>query len=304
MKIIVVLPDNNYFLWQMLVQITNFRKFDLENNLTYIIGKHTLQSSDILMNIMNSNINCNFHVYNDTRENPKYSSSLRPHILAKYFESYPEMENTPFFYIDPDVLFTKKIKFSDIENNNISYLSDTKSYIGSKYIKSKSDILFKEMCDIVNIEQSIVEKNDDSAGGAQYLLKNINVDFWKKVEKDSEKLFEHMINTSNKYAPKNPIQAWTADMWALLWNIWRNNGETKIIKRFDFAWATDSIKKWGDVNIYHNAGAVVDDETFFVKTKYQISPFNKKIKCSNKFCSFKYLEEVKETEKIFKSILF
>jgi hypothetical protein len=231
MKIIVVLPDHSYFLWQMLVQINNFKKFGLENNAIFLIGKRTIEPSKTLMKILDGNINCEFHILNDTRENPQYSSSMRPHVLAKFFDEYPEMEKETFLYADPDVIFTKKLRTGDLEKTKTWYLSDTRSYINSKYIKSKGEKLFQEMCNIVNIDSKIVENNDENAGGAQYVMKNVTADFWKKVEIDSEKLFIHMINTSHKYCPEHPIQAWTADMWALLWNAWYFGYETKIIKK-------------------------------------------------------------------------
>jgi len=305
MKILVALPDNNYFLWQMLVQINNFKKLGLDNDVIYVIGKNSLQKSSVLSNIMlKSNAKCSYYIFNDERKSPQYSSTLRPHILAKFFETYPNAEKETFFYIDPDAILTKKIKFSDFEKDSVWYLSDTRSYINTQYIKSKSEILFKEMCDIVGIDPKIVESNDENAGGAQYVMKNINSDFWRKVENDSEKLYMHMVNTSNIYNPEHPIQAWTADMWAVLWNAWHFGHDTKISKKLDFCWATDLISKWKSTNIYHNAGAVIDNGYYFLKTKYQISPFNKDLKCSDEYCSNNYVKEIKETEKNFSNILF
>jgi hypothetical protein len=304
MKILVVLPDHSYFLWQMLVQINNFRKFDMENDAIFLIGKRSIELSKTLMKILNGNIKSEFHVINDTRENPQYSSSMRPHILAKFFDEHPEMEHQTFLYIDPDVLFTKKFKTGNLEKTNTWYLSDTRSYIDSRYIKSKSETLFYEMCNIVNIDPKIVEDNDENAGGAQYVMKNVSTDFWKKVEWDSENLFIHMINTSHKYSPEHPIQAWTADMWAVLWNAWLFKHETKIMKNLNFSWATDPIERWNETTIFHNAGAVINNGIHFLKTKYQVSPFNKEIKCSDEYCGYNYLKEIKETEKTFSKILF
>lgn len=305
MKILVVLPDIDYFLWQMLVQINNFRKLGYEQDVIYLIGKQKNEISENLKRIiLHGCTKCKFHLYNDERKYPQYSSSMRPHILTKFFKDYPELSKETIFYIDPDVIFTKKLKLDDYLTNNVWYLSDTRSYIDSNYIRSKSDSLFIEMCKIVGVDPELVKNNDKNAGGAQYLMKGVNSEFWKKVEIDCENLYKHMINTSSKYCPEQPIQAWTADMWAVLWNAWYFKYETKIIKKLDFCWATDSIKKWKNTYIYHNAGAVVDNDTFFIKTKYQLSAFNQNIKCSNEYCSFNYVNEIKETEKSFSKILF
>ena len=72
-------------------------------------------------------------------------SSLRPHILEKFYKEHPEFEKETVFYTDPDVVFTKQFDFSKFEQDNIWYVSDTISYLDSKYIKSKSEKLFNEM---------------------------------------------------------------------------------------------------------------------------------------------------------------
>jgi len=303
MKIIVALPDNNYFLWQMLVQINNLKKFGYDKDVIYVIGNRRRGRSEILKKIAKKT-GVTFYIYKDERVGPKYASSLRPHILKKLFIDCPDLEKEAIFYIDPDVLFTKKIKFSDLLKNDTWYLSDTRSYVGVDYIKGKGEGLLRKMCGVADIQIKLVEENDENAGGAQYLMKNVTWKFWEEVEQVSEKLFELMISTANEFSPKHPIQAWTADMWAVLWLAWKYGNETKIVKRFNFAWATDPIKKWKTNGIYHNAGVINNDGTLFNKTEHQVSPFNKDLTCSDEYCSFNYVKEIKETEENFKEILF
>lgn len=306
MKFLIVLPDVNYYLWQMIVQMNNMIKFGYDSDVIFIIGRHQKWISNNLKNILEKNkTKCSFFIYGDNRINTRYSSSLRPHVLSKFFKDFPEMEKEQLFYIDPDVIFIKKINFNNLLKNDCWYLSDTRSYINSNYIKNKSEKLFEEMCKIVEIDPQIVINNDLNAGGAQYLMKNLNFDFWKKVERDSTNLYLHMLNTSKEYSPDNPIQAWTADMWAVLWNAWKFKHETKIVKSLNFCWATDPIEYWNSNNIFHNAGVVSNNNNkFFSKIDYQISPFNKNIVVSDKYCSYNYLLEIKETEKKLKNILF
>ena len=305
MKIIVTLPDNNYYLWQTLVQMHNFIKFGINDNVLYLIGKNSIQKSTILENIMlKTNSKFEFMILKDDRVNPKYPVSLRPFLMKKLFEKKPEYKEEAIFYIDPDMIFTKKINFNQFLKNNTWYLSNTKSYIDSNYIKSKSTKLFNEMCDIVGIDPKIVEINDNNAGGAQSIMKNLSYEYWEKVEADSEKLYQHMINTSHIYSPEYPIQFWTAEMWAQLWNAWLFGHETKISKKLDFCWATDEIKRWSEVGIYHNAGATINNGKYFIKTKYQNSPFNKELNCSDEYCSYMYVKEIKETENHYSNILF
>lgn len=305
MKFLIVLPEHNYYLWQMLVQMNNLKKHGYDGDTIYLIGRNGLNKSKILDNIIKkSKTRCTFYTYRDKRKNFEYSPSLTAHLISVFLRDYPEHQKENIFYLDPDVIFRKKIRFNDLEKNDIWYMSDTRSYLDSNYIKSKGEKLFIEMCDIVGIDPQIVKDNDNNAGGAQVLMKNTTPEFWRKVEEDSVKLYKHMIKTSSKYCPEAPIQAWTAEMWSLLWNAWLFGHQTKIIKRFNFSWATDSIEKWEKNNIHHNAGAINGNKHLFIKTNYQKSPFNQKIKCSDKYCSSKYVEEIKETEKNFNDIIF
>lgn len=306
MKLLIVLPDCNYYLWQMLVQINNFRKIGYEEDVIFVIGFRGIQNSKTLDKIMIwSGAKCKYYMYKDDREDLSYSPSMTANILKKFFKENPQFRGESFFYIDPDVIFKEKINFSNLENNDTWYLSDTRSYIKSDYIKGKSEKLFYEMCNIVGINPKTVMENDENAGGAQCLVKNTDYEFWNKVEIDSIELYKHMKNTENIYSPESPIQSWTAEMWSLLWNAWFFGHKTKIIKRLNFSWATDPIEKWNVTSIYHNAGAVNDNNgKLFMKTKYQKSPFNQELKCSDKYCSYKYMLEIKETEKNFKNVIF
>jgi len=208
----------------------------------------------------------------------------------------PQMSGETFFYIDPDLFFSKNISFTTLLSNDTWYVSDTKSYIDSKYIKSKSEVLFQHMCNLVSIDKTVVEGNDANAGGAQYLLKNIDADYWKKVYRDSELLYNFMKKTENTYNPQHPIQSWTADMWAVLWNGWFYEHDVKIASRLSFSWATDPIAKYDEHNLFHNAG-VANQTNLFNKTTYQTNPFDKDFShVSPDFCSYKYVEEIEETK--------
>lgn len=305
MKILVAVPDNNYFIWQMLVQINNFKRYGLEKDLIYIIGSNTEIPSVNLQKLMNDDsINCEFVIIKDSRGNSRYPSSLRPNILKQYFTLNPDASKESYFYIDPDMLFTQQVNFDQFLNDNIWYLSDTRSYIDSRYIKSKGENLFIEMCEIVGVTPESISAIDNHAGGAQYLLKNVDANFWEKVESDSEKLYAHMLDTSSKYNPQHPIQAWTADMWAVLWNGVYFGHEMKIDKYFDFSWATDRTFRWFETKIFHNAGAIGGDGQYFLKTEHQYSPFNKQLVASNENCSYLYINEIKDTERNFPNTIF
>jgi len=303
MKILIATFDHNYYLWQCLVQINNFMKYGYDEDTVYVIS--TSDPSPALKAMMNCpKIKSKFFLYKDERQNHRYPSSLRPHILEKFFNEHPEYEKEVLFYTDPDVIFTKKLDFTEMENDEAWHLSDTRSYIDSRYIKSKSEQLFKEMCDIVKVDPEEISANDDNAGGAQYLIKGINAGFWKKCYDDMEKLYCHMKDTESVYHPEHPIQSWTADMWAVYWNGIYFGHKVQIDKVLDFSWATDAIHRWNETYIFHNAGIAGKSDTHFSKIEYQSSPFNQDIKVSPDNCTFEYVREIRETEDNFKDVVW
>lgn len=298
-KFIIPLPDSSYYLWQILVQINNFRKIGYEIDTHYLVCYFNNKPSDTLLALSNSdNIKSTFHLYADKREDKIYSASMKPWLMSQYFKDFPEEKENIYIYLDPDVIFFKPLKIDKYLDDDIWYESDTCSYLDSRYIKSKGEQLFIEMCDIVGISPDIVTENDKNAGGAQYITKNNTFEYWEEVEKTSHPLYKHMIDTASKYKPEKelyPIQAWTSEMWTTNWCLWKRGINTKCIHELDFHWANHKMVELTH-DIYHNAGVTDNNGEHFAKTVYQKSPFNVETKGSKDSLSYKYIEEIKDTE--------
>ena len=67
MKYIVATNDSKYFHWQMLVQIYNFKKNSMLDDLIYVVGKTSKRKSRYLGYIQKAT-GVEMHVYDDTRE--------------------------------------------------------------------------------------------------------------------------------------------------------------------------------------------------------------------------------------------
>lgn len=304
MKYVIAVPDKEYYLWQVLVQINNFRKYDIEKDAIYVFAIFNNRPSKVLESFITSKeLKSKFYIIPDRRPEKAYSCSLRSHIMAEFYRRC-NVPNEPIFFTDPDVIFTRKPNFSQFENDEKWYLSNTRSYTGVDYIKSKSPDLFLQMCKIVGISPEVVERNDANSGGAQYIMKNLTSEYWNKCYEDGERLYRMMKRTSAMYSPKSPIQAWTADMWAVLWNGWYFNHDIEVTPRLDFAWANHKQNSWDKYEVFHNAGVTVNDGKHFSKIHYQLSPFNKETPCEEQSCSFNYVKEIKETEINFPNLIF
>lgn len=105
------------------------------------------------------------------------------------------------------------------------------------------------------------------------------------------------------YAPKYPndypIQKWTAGMWSLLWNAWKNGHETKVDSKLDFGWSThgiDSIEKYW---ILHNAGVGPEQKDLFYKANYMNKlPYNEDLQIRENSASMYYWQQVQESAKV------
>lgn len=283
-------PAAFYFLWQLELQLFNFNRLNIpRENINVLIGYDSDRGLDIdFENFISNNSFGTFFIYPDTRIKKEYDSSLRPHIIKKHFEAFPHLVNEVIFYHDSDVIFRKVPDFAALLKGDTWYVSDTRSYLDSKYIiRSAGEALFYELCEKVGVSPQTVVLNDGHAGGAQYLLKNLKADFWAKVEEDSESLFavmnahnhkcsdEFQLVTNKRKSQYTGIQAWCADMWSLFWNALLMQQEVRIHNELDFCWPKNDLDAWFATNILHYSGVLrAESDRYFCKGNYvHFSPF-------------------------------
>lgn len=90
------------------------------------------------------------------------------------------------------------------------------------------------------------------------------------------------------------LQIFASDMWAVLWCLWKLGKQTVPHKFFDFAWATDTIERYNECNIYHNAGVTESGHGLFFKGEFQDKVPDKNLRVNpNSACS-PYYELVKQ----------
>lgn len=300
MRYICCQPSTLYYSWQVDTMLLSFIQTGINQNQIDIVLADRPNEVEHFLELQKKYPNVNFYFYPDTRTKFKYISTVRPHILAKHFYKHPDLYKGTFMYHDSDIVFTKPL---DINKylcgcNKTCYLSDTIGYIGYEYIKSKGEDVLDLMCKVVGIEKEIVKNNEKNSGGAQYILKDIDYKFWLNVEKDSENLFNSVVELNKKKQLLNkdyhPLQIWCADMWAVLWNLWKIGKKTEVVPELDFTWATESIKSWYKKSIYHNAGVTPDKEGYFYKANYVKNKPPKNLNINKNNASYNYYELVKQ----------
>jgi hypothetical protein len=308
-------PDVPYFIWQIKLYIHNFIEKGIDPNKIHVVlglvqgnTKPSKQSEEL------KELGVNVHYFVDDRVKKHYIPSIKPYLISKWIQSNPEFGKL-FFLHDADIIFRELPNFEELLNDNTCYLSDTIGYIGydyimdccgryeQKHLNTEKGQLISEMSEVIGVDVDTIKTNQKNSGGGQYLIKNSNCELWDKIYKDSIKLYDQMLNYQKRF-PINPgqIQFWTAEMWALLWNLWMYGFETKITDEMSFSWATDDIKKYEQHPILHMAG-VTDNlkTTKFYKGDYiNIDPILKMRENPNHFdyinkdsSTIKYMENMK-----------
>ena len=298
MKYICAQPATLYYAWQIDAMLFSFRTVGVNLEDVHVVCAIHGEINSHFDTLMRKYQGVIFSFYEDNRSDKSYISSIRPYILKQHFEVYKELSEEVLFYHDCDIVFTKPIEMNRFSADDVCYLSDTVSYIGYNYIKSKGEDVFKKMIDIVGIDEQTVIDNQESSGGAQYILKGIDKYFWHDVEKDAVRLFKEVtqMNVHKKQIDPNyhEIQIWCADMWAVLWNIWKRNKTTKVVPELDFSWATSNIAEWHMKSIYHNAGVTASDNDMFFKGNYINKMPSMDLDVSNQKCSYNYYKLIQQ----------
>ena len=278
-------PDEIYFQWQVELYLNNFSKKGIPKTQIYALFSIIDKPSQYIIDLKKEYPGV--YWYKDTRTNKSYQPSIRPHILKKFFKEFPDLGKNVFYH-DSDILFYKLPNFNKLIGDDTGYVSNTIDYIGYNYIKdvcgrySKKHTelpeldLLNKMAESANISVELIKKNQKNSGGAQYLLKNIDTQFWEQVEIDSNNLSKVMKDYEKKYPIDHHIQKWTADMWGVLWNYWKRGLETVVHSELSFSWATHKCdnKNWGYTyhNIFHLAGVtdvfIKANPDYFHKGKY------------------------------------
>jgi len=331
LSIISAQPNDSYFIWQLDVQLHNFRKYSYSDKARILVFKHSSRLNgemfeDQWQSLQDKYPEAKFFFYEDpsggllqAMRTYDYIPLLRPWLLAKHFKEYPELSKDAIFYLDSDVVFTKYLDFSPFLDDDICYLSNTTSYISAEYFDSKvKDVLPDKIdiynqidvldgaCSLVGVNRDIAVANQQGSGGAQYLLKNIDSTFWENVFAGCAKIRTYLRSINRRFFENEDkgFQSWCADMWSVLWNIWAKGMETKCPQELDFAWATDDISKWDRVYIYHDAGAstkpIREGHRLFHKreSRYinnEATPMEEDLSfVSEEYCSKNYVKEIQE----------
>lgn len=274
LKFLCVQPDDFYYFWQTHLWLESLKQLGHSDKaIVLIFTPNFREKNETWQKLEELYPESTFGYIKDEDGISKllgiYIPIIRPYSLMKYFNAHPELKHDAIFYCDSDIIFAKNFNIDKYIDDDVNYLSDTNSYINASYFDSKiKDVLpekleeykkrdiLEECCQLVGITRKIAEENNLHSGGAQYLLKNIDGEFWNKMLTSCIRIRLHLQQVNKEFFlnENKGFQAWCADMWALLYGLWETGAITRNIPEMEFSWSSDNIEKLKTTGILHNAG--------------------------------------------------
>lgn len=300
-------PTDKYFVWQVALWLQSLQDIGEEDKAHVVLfnpkGREVTKQWEELAKLYPK---ATFATYEDDGTVAPllrtYIPILRPYVLGKYFKDHPELADKAVLYCDCDVLFIRKLDVDNYLDDEVCYLSDTISYVGSDYlIGKKRDVLPRmkeqfekkdvvaDLARITGIDRQVIIDNNFNSGGAQYLLKGVDSAFWEKVMKDAIYIKIHLDNVNKTYFENGNkgYQAWCADMWAVLYNLWHRGKQTRVVPEMDFSWSSDRIDRLEKTALLHNAGITSESS---LKTRARDANGNQITVSASAFYKGKFLD--------------
>lgn len=291
MKYISAQPELKYYEWQVDTMIHSYIKQGVSPlDIIILLGDTGEYKFDALRKKHHS---VNFYSYPYKRD--IYPPAIKPYLMSKYFGSCKCTQGEQYYYADADTILLKPLP--DFRTDTV-FMSDTRSYISYDYIISKGEEILDIMCDAAKIDKNIIKERNSESGGAQFVFQGTDSKFWKDVYVSSNALYramrEYNNNHKEKYKGTYPIQSWTAEMWATLWQFWKKGYKTEISKTLDFVWATDPLNMMEGKKILHNAGVTDKHKGFFKKSDWQNEYPQCNLDITKTHCNYYYYKQVLE----------
>ena len=317
MIFIQAVPKDDYFVWQLAVQATNFRKFGVSDRMEVVVWYPSWFTDwSKWKKLEKAFPEVKFFYYEDEGVNlGLYIPQLRPHSLKKYFRDEAErLKGEVFFYHDADIIFNRLPDFKSLGEGPICWQSDCSGYLDYSYIVRKEDegkIPNHEALNLFatlgGITPETIQSYDGNTGGAQSILKGINAEFWQAVESITMQIrtsffYDVEGSINRRYFPHEAAgyQSWACDMWGLNFALWQRGIPTSTTDELDFSWATDSLETFHRKPIFHNAGALPKSGLFYKGSWIDKWPLdNPEVKFPpENTASNEYVKAIKETNNI------
>lgn len=243
--------DSRYCLWQLAVQLSNFRELGIEQDAVCLIGYYPGGPSNEARALA-AQTKATFVFIPDTREQQHYVPSIYFHLVSKWLSANRVYESC--FFHDSDIIFRELPLFSKLLCDDINYFSNVSNYLSPKLYDQS---VLSQAADLIGVDKSKI-LNTLLVGGAQYLVKDLDPQLWILAERRSVMLFDYFTSMRNVQSQRKPIDPWLAGMFALKWTMIDRDMKFELHPELNFTWPAYSASTWAHTKILHNAGITAD----------------------------------------------
>lgn len=295
MRAVVPLPAVDFYIWQAVVQ--RYALSQLGWDVTYLVYYTTRRPPPRLAKL---SAVAEVEAWEDwrTADLHGYNPSMKPWLVGKWLERYPHHIDKPLLLMDPDVVPTGVHEMPTPEPMRW-WGTDTDSYTGPGYLRSKGEGMWRGLCDIVGVAADEAARHPGI--GAQYTFTGAAPEFWSTVAEKSVEAYTFMQRTAKEFTPLFPdgtrglpVQAWCSEMYVMQLEMIRRGIEPRMSDAMEMVWANGPASDWDRVGFFHDAGIVDPEPGHFHKQTYQVSPWKKRLAVDASSASARYVELIRE----------
>ena len=272
-----VIDSKVYVLWQAELQLYNFQKLGIANQLIFVLlhDESTPSQEAVHFHSLCEKVGttCLLYQNSQTNNHQKYVAINKPYGMYLFTLHHPHIRH--LFLLDPDVILKRPLPLDQLvwkvrEKERFIHASDSASYLDYRHHhedKKLTDEQITELCDIVGITLDDW-KNNKNCIGAQYLFHRMPWQYFKEVADNCMPLYDKLTEFKTE---ENTLNAWCAEMLSMLFVAikWLTNENLQCSKLLEFAWCSDhDDNMYHSCDILHCAGVIGDGHGRFQKTLY------------------------------------
>lgn len=264
---LVTAADHRYYLWQVVVHWVHMRHAGWPARYLVYCGDTRSKLLDAVMETLGAD-GARFTVWNDWRRRGRrtYNPAMKPGLVGRWLEAHPDERDSPYLLLDPDAIPLSRLRRT-IEGDGLRpsparwFGTDTDSYTGPGYLKSKGEDLWVALCDLVGVDPEQAEGMPGT--GSQWLFTGMAGERWLEIAELSEDAYPIL------QAHKSDVQVWCAEMYVTQLMLVREGIEPAARAPMRMVWGNGAREDWSQAGFYHNAGVVEPGTGHFFKGRFR-----------------------------------
>ena len=256
-----MIDDSLYLLWQQEVQIQNFRKHGVLEQLTVVVLYGGEQPSSYAQNVAKL---CRTYFFKNEQSDQHYPASNKPYGVARLLEVLPEYAARGFVLMDSDMILTAPLELNRIRQQQGIHFALSGDPMNLGFV-GKNLLELDRALGVVRVSRETLLNYDHIVGAVPLWVQGISSELAHKIARDAVALH---LEFGRQAALGATIEVWTAEMYAWNWNLYAAGLSVFNALELDSMWAWEPLSSIGDRKIIHAAGVFKPESGHFCKLLY------------------------------------